>query len=142
MTAKEFLNQYLDADRALDCKLEQLARLRAKAAKVTAIIGGERVQGGIDGSRLEAIVERITELEREIDQDIDQLKAKQSEVEAMILRLNSAREMDILTNKYIFGVTWDDIALFAGCTKRQIFRIHGNALKKIEKFLKMSPKGE
>lgn len=142
MTAKEFLNQYLDADRALDCKLEQLARLRAKAAKVTAIIGGERVQGGIDGSRLEAIAEKIMDLEREIDQDINQLKEKQSKVEAMILRLNSAREMDILTNKYIFGVTWDDIALFEGCTKRQIFRIHGNALKKIEKFLKMSSKGE
>lgn len=142
MTAKEFLNQYLDADRALDCKLEQLARLRAKAAKVTTIIGGERVQGGIDGSRLEAIAEKIMDLEREIAQDIDQLKAKQSAVEAMILRLNSAREMDILTNKYIFGVTWDDIALFERCTKRQIFRLHENALKKIEKFLKMSPKGK
>lgn len=142
MTAKEFLRQYLDADRALDCKLEQLARLRAKAAKITTIISGERVQGGIEGSRLEAIVERIVELERDIEQDIEQLKRKQSDVEAMILRLDSPREMDILTNKYIFGGSWDDIALFEGCSKRQIFRIHGEALKKIEKILKMSPKGE
>ena len=136
MTAKEFLNQYLDADRALDCKLEQLARLRAKAAKVTAIIGGERVQGGIDGSRLEAIAEKIMDLEREISERIDDLRKKQADVESAIVRLDSDREQDVLTLKYICGYRWEEIVQTSNYSQRQVFRIHGEALKKIEKFLK------
>lgn len=136
MTAKEFLNQYLDADRALDRKLEQLARLRAKSAKVTAIVGNERVQGGIEGSRLEAIVEKIMDLEREISERIDDLKQKQSAVESAIVRLDSNRERDVLTLKYICGYSWEDIVQISGYSQRQTFRIHGEALKKIEKFLK------
>lgn len=136
MTAKEFLNQYLDADRALDRKLEQLARLRAKSAKVTAIIGGERVQGGIEGSRLEMIVEKIMGLEREIDEEIDQLKRKQAEVEAAIVHLDSAREREVLTYKYIYGFRWDEIVQMSGYSERQIYRVHGEALQKIKKFLK------
>lgn len=136
MTAKEFLNQYLDADRALDCKLEQLARLRAKAAKVTTIIGGERVQGGIDGSRLEAIAEKIMDLEREIGERIDDLRQKQSDVESAIVRLDSDRERDVLTLKYIFGYSWDQIIQSSNYSRRQVFRLHGIALKKIDSFLK------
>lgn len=136
MTAKEFLNQYLDADRALDCKLEQLARLRAKAAKVTTIIGGERVQGGIDGSRLEAIAEKIMDLEREIGERIDDLRQKQSDVESAIVRLDSDRERDVLTLKYIFGYSWDQIIQSSNYSRRQVFRLHGIALKKIDYFLK------
>ena len=136
MTATEFLRQYLDADRALDCKLEQLARLRAKAAKITTIISGERVQGGIEGSRLEAIVERIVELERDIEQDIEQLKRKQSDVEAMILRLDSDQERDVLTLKYIYGYRWEEIVQTSNYSRRQVFRLHGTALQKIDFFLK------
>lgn len=142
MTAKEFLNQYLDADRALDRKLEQLARLRAKSAKVTAIIGGERVQGGIEGSRLEMIVEKIMGLEREIDEGIDQLKRKQAEVEAAIVHLDSAREREVLTYKYIYGYRWENIAAVVNYSKTQIFRLHGTALKKIDAFLKDGTKWE
>lgn len=137
MTAKEFLNQYLDADRALDCKLEQLARLRAKAAKVTSIIGGERVQGGIDGSRLEAIAEKIMDLEREISERIDDLRKKQSDVESAIVRLDSDRERDVLTLKYICGYSWDQIIQTSNYSRRQVFRLHGVALKKIDSFLKV-----
>lgn len=142
MTAKEFLNQYLDADRALDCKLEQLARLRAKAAKVTAIIGGERVQGGIDGSRLEAVAEKIMDLEREINEEVDHMKCKQAEVEAAIVNLDSAREREILTYKYIYGYRWENIVEVVNYSKTQIFRLHGSALKKIDHFLKDGTKWE
>lgn len=136
MTSKEYLRQYLNADRVLDVKLEQLARLRAKAAKITTMIGGERVQGGVEGSRLEAITEKIIELEDEINREIDDLKCKQAAVESIIMRLDSDRERDVLTLKYICGYHWEEIIQTSNYSRRQVFRLHGVALKKIEKFLK------
>jgi hypothetical protein len=37
------------------------------------------------------------------------------------------------TNRYISGKSWDDVASAMGYDRRTIFRIHGKALKEVEK---------
>ena len=73
MTAKEYLSQVLYIDQRINCKLEQVMRLRENATKATATLSDMPHSDSPNLKSMENTICKIVDLEREINRDIDQL---------------------------------------------------------------------
>lgn len=131
MTAKEFLKQYLDADRAINAKLEQIRRLRELATKTTQTLQRDKVQSSNE-NKTEKIIAKIVDLENEVDAEIDRLVDIKAQVEAVIRQVPDATQRILLERRYIIGETWEQIAVDLHYSYMQICRIHGKALQKVK----------
>jgi DNA-directed RNA polymerase specialized sigma subunit len=131
MTAKEYLRQYLDADRAINAKLEQIRRLRELATKTTQTLQPDKVQSSNE-NKTEKIIAKIVDLENEVDAEIDRLVDIKAQIEAVIRQVPDATQRIVLERRYINGERWKDIAVKMYYSYMQIYRIHGKALQKVE----------
>ena len=134
MTAKEYLQRYLDADRAINAKLEQISRLRALATKTTQALQPDKVAGCTEDN-MASIVAKIVDLSREVDEDIDRLQKIKREVEEVINSVPNAKQREVLRWRYLVGCTWEQIAVNMDITYQWVCKLHGRALKKISEKL-------
>ena len=83
----------------------------------------------------------IVEMQEELGRSILILKRKKARAESMIIQLESSDEREVMRYYYLDSLDgrllkWDDVATKMHREKRQIFRIHGNALNNLSKVLK------
>lgn len=99
MTAKEYLRQLKTLDCLIKAKELEKERIRALATKVTSNLG-ERVQGGGSGG-IENIIIKITELEAQINADIDKLGSLKQEARHLIDLLEDEKYKWVLRERYV-----------------------------------------
>lgn len=131
MTAKEYLQQLKTLDNVINAKLLEKERIRALATKVTSNLS-ERVQGGGSGG-IENTVIKITELEIQINADIDKLVDLKAEATHIIDSLENNKHKAILSMYYVSNLTFEQVAENTDMTFRWIHKLHGRALKEFEK---------
>ena len=130
MNPKEYLQQYRAADRAINAKLDYIHHLRQIQMKVTQVMVPDKIQTA-GGNRVADITAKIVDLEREVDQEIDQLQELKKKVEAAIEQVPDARAREILRLRYINGKRWEEIAVELNFNYRWVLRLHSEALKKL-----------
>lgn len=130
MRAKEFLQQYRNADAEISAKLEQIARLRSLAAKTTQTLTSDVVRTSPE-NKLERIVTKIADMENEVDADIDRLQDVKKQVENVITTVPEPKQRAVLTRRYINGQTWERIAVDLNLSYQWVCELHGRALQKI-----------
>lgn len=133
MNVKEYLSQAIWLNQRINRKLEQANSLRILASKVTTTFGEERVQSTKNQSPMEEIIVKLVDLENEVNEDIDQLIKLKAEIVETINEVDDPIYQLVLQIRYIDGKTWEEVAKSIGYDRRTIFRIHGKALKEIEK---------
>ena len=131
MTAKEYLRQLKTLDNVINAKLLEKERIRALATKVTSNLS-ERVQGSGSGG-IENIIIKITELESQINADIDRLVDLKAEASQIIDSLPEDRHKTVLSMYYVSNLTFEQIAENTDISSRWVRKIHEKALKKFEK---------
>ncbi|CDC03672.1 putative uncharacterized protein [[Clostridium] leptum CAG:27] len=130
MTKKEFLNQYLNAEKEIGIKLDQIARLRELSTKITQTLTPDKVKSNSE-NRLESFVSKIVDIEREIGASIDQLERTRLQVESVINSVPNVNQRNVLRLRYISGMKWEQIAVKLNYDYRWVLRLHGKALNKI-----------
>ena len=130
MTKKEFLNQYLNAEKEIGIKLDQIARLRELSTKITQTLTPDKVKSNSE-NRLESSVSKIVDIEREIGASIDQLERTRFQVESVINSVPNVNQRNVLRLRYISGMKWEQIAVKLNYDYRWVLRLHGKALNKI-----------
>lgn len=110
--------------------------LRTLASKVTTTFGEERVKSTKKQSPMEEIIVKLVDLENEVNEDIEELIKLKAEIIETISQVDDPIHQLVLQMRYTEGKTWEDVAFNLGYNKRTIFKIHGKALKKIEKIQK------
>lgn len=130
MTKKEFLNQYLNAQKEIGIKLDQIARLRELSTKITQTLTPDKVKSNSD-NRLESSVSKIVDMEREIGASIDNLEKVRLQVESVIDSVPNVNQRNVLRLRYISGMKWEQIAVKLNYDYRWVLRLHGMALNKI-----------
>ena len=130
MTAKEFLRRARTADRRIDEAQERVDRLRAKleAGRMSSITGMPR-GGGADWTET---ADRLIELERVVNQRTRELVRWKLAVIDAIRAVEEPRLAEVLELYYIDGLTWEQVAQRMGYEVRQIYRLHGVALRKVK----------
>jgi len=131
MTAKEYLQQYRNADREINAKLDQIHRLRELATKTTSTLTPDKVQSGTE-NKTERIVAKIVDLERETDAEIYELIKTKHMVESTINQIEAAALRNVLKLRYINGWRWEKIACELNYDFHYVLKLHGNALYEIK----------
>lgn len=136
MTAKEYLKQLKTLDNMINAKLLERERIRALATKVTSNLS-ERVQGSGSGG-IENTVIKITELEIQINADIDKLVDLKVEATQIIDSLEDNKHKVVLSMYYVSNLTFEQVAENTDISSRWVRKIHGKALKKFEEIYNSS----
>lgn len=134
MNAKDFLRQIKKLDRLIENKLIEIQRWKDIANNTTATLSGERVQSSGNPQKISDAICRYIDLEREINQDIDELVEAKKDVIGVIEQLN-ATEYDIIHKIYVQYLTLEDVADAYDRTYSWATTIHGRALKHIQNIL-------
>lgn len=129
MTAKEYLNQAYRVYDLIESNKRQIQELRDRSTNITVNLS-EKVKGGKPVS-IAATVEKIVELESVINADTDRLTDLMLEIRTTITQVLDANERLVLSLRYLEFKKWNDIAKIMHINQRQVYRIHGRALKNV-----------
>lgn len=131
MNAKEYLSQARLLDRQIDSKIQQIEELNRLTTNCTATLTGMPGNPNHGGSAMADAVDRIVDLEREINRDIDRLVDLRREIMAAIRSVDNSKYRLVLEKRYLCFRTWEQIAADTGYNARHLYRIHEEALKKV-----------
>ena len=124
----KYLKRYINLDREIERKLEEVARLRSKLTRITQVLTAEPRGGGSIYGKTEEIIAKIVDLEKEIDADVDRLIAVRDNIKSVIEAVEDDRERLLLQYRYLDGWTFEKIAVEMNYSWRQIHRLHSKAL--------------
>lgn len=126
----QYFRQYKSLDRKINQQLEELSLWRARAEKITPSYH-DGPKGGGRGDRVQTSVERICQIEQEIDQTIDRLQQLKKEILEVMGTVQDPTLREVLCRKYLSGQTFEQIAVDMHYSYMHICRLHGQALDEI-----------
>lgn len=130
MTAKEYLRQAYRLDQRIDSHVAELENLRDLSTRIQGSNFGERVSGTRSTEASYAgIVDKIVDMQRRINAEIDTLVDLKAEMDAAIEGVPDVDERLLLRYRYINNNAWDDIAKALHVSSRTVHRIHSSALR-------------
>lgn len=135
MDAKEFLRQPEKLDVLIRNKLIEKDQWRDIALGITANMEGERVQSSGTQSKMADAINKLIDMEAEIDSLIDRLIDKKKAVVAVIEQLDSPTEYDVLHRRYIQYQSLQEIADSYRKEYGWATTVHGRALKGVQAIL-------
>ena len=133
MTSKEkkqYLSRYKKLDNEIDRKLEECQKWHDKAEKITPTIS-DMPKSNSGSNKIESAVERIIDLENELNEKIDCLVALRRNIESDISSVEDDTLRTLLEYRYIDGMTWEEVAVKMNFNYRWVLRLHGRALTKL-----------
>lgn len=135
MDAKSYLQQVEMLDAMITNKLIERKKWEEIALGITANIGGDRVQSSGSKQKMESAVIKCVDMEREIDNLIDELIDTKKKVIKTIEALHSPTEYKILHLRYIQYISLTEIADILKREYTWVTTTHGRALKNVQNIL-------
>lgn len=126
---KQYLKAYRRLQNDIDQKLGECEKWRCLAEKATAVISN--TPKGHGANRIESAVEHVIVLEKQIDEEIDQLISLRRKIEKAIYGIPDNTLRMIMKYRYIDGDTWEAIAEKIHYSYRNVCYMHGKALNLI-----------
>ncbi len=132
--AQEYLEQVDKLNAMIENKMAEVEQWRGVALGITSHSEGERVQSSGSQQKMADAVDRVIDLQTEINGMIDRLIDLKQEIIRTIELLN-ATEYDVLHKRYIQGMTFDEIGAAKGKSKSWATTVHGRALQNLNVIL-------
>lgn len=129
------MEQYGRKTEQLASVLEQIEDLRALAEKSTTVLSQVPGGSGMNDSRIEALVVKISELEEQLGRLWKERDKKYIDILNVIKELPDNRCRKVLEKRYLELMMFDSIADALGRTTRYIYTLHDIGLKDAEKIL-------
>ena len=126
-----YLSRYRRLNQRIDRLLEEQGRWREKAMRITPVLSPVPGGGG-NGSPIERPMDKVLEIDAEINREIDELQIVRQEIRAALNQLEDENLKLLMEYRYIDGLTWEQIAEKMDCSRQWVFSLHGKALQKIE----------
>lgn len=135
MTKKQWLSRGYLLNEYINTLLEEQARAKSDALRVTPQYAGDKVQiSSGNGSERKFI--SCAAYSEEIDRQIDKLYSIKQEILAAIKSVDDTVLQMLLVLRYVQFKKWEAIALELNYDYRWVLRLHGKALEKINTPLK------
>ena len=128
MKAKQYLRQVRRLDNTIDAKIEQIETLRSMSTNITTTLNPDRVQESKSHDKIEKLIVKIVDLEREITDDIDALIDLKREIMNKIDAVQDDNYKLLLALRYINFKTWEQIAVEMNFTFQWVHQLHRRAL--------------
>lgn len=134
MRAKDYLWQVRKLDTLIKNKLIEKRQWMDIALGITPQMSGERVQSTGNQQKMACAIEKMVDIEKDIDQTIDKLVDKKREILSVIEQLKPER-YDLLHAIYVQFQTLEEAAQTMGKSYSWATTNHGRALKDVQKIL-------
>lgn len=134
MTAREYLEQFIIMDKAINNKQARLNTLKNTIMKITPNYGKEAVQHTQNVHKFDNAVTKIADLECELCAEIDRLAYKKDELLNFLATLEDERYLKVLWFRYGEAKRWDAVGYEMGCSERHAKRIGKEAEDALNKF--------
>ena len=131
MTAKEYLSQAFWIDVSIGSKLEQIESLNALATRATTTFSQTPSTGTRNVHSTEDIIVKIIDLEETIRRDMEEQVDKKRKIAGAIRSVEDTEYRSLLEKRYLSFKKWEDIADEMHVSLRTVYRMHGEALKKV-----------
>ena len=131
MTAKQYLNRVRRIDKEIEALLRLVQRTRESLETVTQNYDSDGAQSTKNPHKYD----RLVELDSLVDEKIDQQIALKAEILNTIMQLEDRRQRLVLMEYYVEMKTWEQVAVDMNYSYMHITRIHGYALKEVERCL-------
>ena len=133
--ARDYLNRVHRMERKLRWKREQITALRDMAASATMRISDMPRTDSPNLQRMETLVCKVADLEQEVLAEVVALEATRIDTALMICNLPNEQHQQLLTERYLRGRGWKEIADAMGYSLSHMFRLHEDALCHMEVLL-------
>ena len=132
MDVKEYLNQAKVLDARINSYIYELEYWRDLLTRLSAC-GAEASYNSNRSTepRFVKCIEKINEIEQDINAQVDELVDLKSEINKAVSQLDDPEQQLVLRYRYCECRTWNDIARLTSMSLRSVHRVHGEALKKI-----------
>lgn len=131
MTKKEF-REIIYLDHLINSELRLLESLKTNRLQVKGMqIKTDVVQVSKQGNKQEDLIIKIIDLEKEITKDIDRLIDEKRKAKTVIDKLDEPYKV-IMTMRYLECMKWEEIAYRLEYSIQAVYKIHGQALKRVE----------
>lgn len=128
MTAKEYLQQYRHIQREIEDIDRRMAQIRLKYAAPSAINYSDMPKAHNQTDLSEYIV-KMDELTDYMISKYTRLRGIEVDIYKRMDRMENQKERELLRYRYIDGMTWTEIADALDTTERNVYFIHGRALR-------------
>ena len=132
MTAKEYLSQARYLDARINTKIKQLEALNTLATSATSVLTGMPHSPNKATSKMADIVDKIVDLQAEINWDIDALVDLKGEMRSKLEMVPAEDYKAILEMRYLCFMSWEQIASNLGLSVPYTYKLHDRALKGFE----------
>lgn len=134
MNAKQYLKQAYRLNELIKNNQQELDELQELSTNLPGTdYSKDRIQSSPSGDATYVrIVEKIVELEKIIQKDIEELLSLKLEIRNVINEIDDNEHKLLLMCRYLNFMTWDDICEKMNVSSRTVHRIHGNALLNVK----------
>ena len=132
LTAKDYLQQAYRIDQRINSKIEQVQSLRMLAEKATSTLSNTPVKGTRNVNRMEDVIAKMVDLESEINNDLNRLIDLKHEIITVVKCVENPELQTLLELRYLCFRTWEEIAVEVSWSIRQVYYMHGEALREVE----------
>ena len=129
MTAKEYLLQYQHIQREIEDIDRRMAQVRLKYAAPSAINYSDMPKARNSNHDLSDYVAKMDELTDYMISKYTRLRGIEIDIYMRVDRMENQQERELLRYRYIDGMTWTQVADAMLTTERNVYFIHGRALK-------------
>ena len=136
MTPKEYLGQAYRLDQRIDSKIAQVASLNDLSTKCTATLSGMPGSPNRGTSSMADIIEKIIDLQAEINHDIDTLVDLKREIVSIIKAVENVEYQTLLEKRYLCFMQWERIAVDMHYSGKWIKTLHERALDVVSEIMR------
>lgn len=129
MTAKEYLLQYKHIQREIEDIDRRMAQIRLKYAAPSAINYSDMPKAHNTEHDLSDYVAKMDELTDYMISKYTRLRGIEVDIYLRVDRMENQQERECLRFRYIDGMTWTQVAAALCTTERNVYFIHGRALR-------------
>jgi len=133
MSAKDYLKRYLKIMGDIKIIEEELKDLNDMVTSITPQSEGERVQGSAPQDKIGNAVAKICDTTTILIRKRDEAIELRREIFDTIISVEHKEYKRILYLRYIQNLSWEEIAIDIHRNYRYTLKLHGRALKEIEK---------
>lgn len=126
-----YLSRYRRLNQRIDRLLEEQNRWRERALKITSTLS-QAPGGGGSGSPIERPMDKVLEIDIEINREIDEMQIARKEIRDTLNQLEDENLKLLMEYRYIDGLTWEQIAEKMDYSRQWVTSLHGMALQKIK----------
>ena len=133
MTAKEYLEYVRSLEVRLRMKDSRISQLQRDICCIRALdYTKDRISGGSPVDISDKIA-RLDELIREANDEWDELIAERERANARIRKLESIKQQEVLTRRFIYNEKWEVIAVKMDITWQGTWQLFYRALRNFQK---------